>query len=92
MNTPTKESWRLNIGDKVRWSGYAIKPRRDYWLSCGSYSAKSAAKQALDDMSNIRGEITRVYKSKQGANCVEVTWFDGSRHDCLDHLVMKTLQ
>ena len=71
------------IGTIVKPSVYAIKPKRDYWLSCGRAAQKSAAKQELDAEIDKRGILEETAK-----NGCKVIWDNGSESHCLHCLVV----
>lgn len=73
----------MNVGDKVRHSGYVTMAKRDYWNQCGSEPAKGRAKDALDACIAQRGVITAVLH-----NGYEVQWDDGSVSRCLSYRVI----
>ena len=80
----------MQIGDKVRHSGYAIRPKRDYWLSLGDYSRKERAKDALDAFIAERGTITELLPadpSRGVAKGLRVQWDNGSESKCLPYMV-----
>lgn len=72
----------MKAGDTVKPSGYSIKPKQEYWLSCGRPAQKSAAKTALDEHIAKRGVIESVTQSG-----IVVKWNDGTASYCLPYLV-----
>lgn len=80
----------MQIGDKVKHSGYAIRPKRDYWLSLGDYSRKQSAKDALDRFEAERGTIIELLEadaSRGVAKGVRVQWDNGGESKCLPYMV-----
>lgn len=71
----------MKIGDRVKYTEYVLRPKRDYWLSCGREPAKSNAKQWYEDAKAVHGTITDV--SPKG---IEVTTDTGSVHQSLTYL------
>lgn len=47
----------MKVGQRVKWSEYVIRGKRDYWLRQGSYTLKSAARRYLDEAIAARGTI-----------------------------------
>ena len=76
----------FSIGQRVRWSGHVIKESRDYWLSCGSYSAKSAAKDSLERKTAERGTVISCTPGKYAPWCVTVKLESGAEHHSLPYL------
>lgn len=76
-------SANLQVGQRVKWSEYVIRGKRDYWLRQGSSTAKSAARQYLDEAMAARGIVL---ESKENGYVVK---FDGESgtHSCLSYLV-----
>lgn len=72
------------IGTQVRPSEYALRPKRDYWLSCGRCSEKSAAKAEYEAATNKRGTITA---HLEGGG-VEVKWDNGTESSCLTYMIV----
>lgn len=78
----------FKVGDVVRHSGHAIKPKRDYWLGCGREPFKSAAKTALETMLTERGTIIEVKPPSRWNNgSLVVQWNNGLQSNCLSYLV-----
>lgn len=50
----------LKPGDRVRYSAYALRSDRDYWLGLGQYAAKARAKEQLDAKAARRGTVTAI--------------------------------
>ena len=72
----------MNIGDRVRPSEYAIRPKRDYYHNQGEYARKQTAKRAVEELEQQRGTITDV-----DATSYKVTWDNGSQSHCLKYRV-----
>ena len=72
----------MQVGTRVRHSGYAIMPLRDHWNNCGDYARKSRAKDALDKALAERGTVTELLH-----NGVKVQWDSGSVSQCLTYRV-----
>ncbi len=81
----------MQIGDRVRHSGYVTQRARDYWNKCGSEPHKSRAKDALDAKIAERGTITGILAADQSRGVspgFEVTWDNGSVSRCLSYLIV----
>lgn len=82
----------MNVGQRVRYSGYVTQQKRDYWCSCGREPMKSGAKKALDDAVAARGTVTALLPgdtSRGVSPGLEVTWDDGTLSKCLSYIVME---
>ncbi len=80
----------MQVNDKVRHSGYAVRPKRDYWLSQGQYSAKQRAKEWLDRFEAERGTVVELLPAdaSRGVSAgVRVQWDNGSESKCLPYMV-----
>ncbi len=80
----------MNVGDRVRHSGYVTQKKRDYWNQQGEYTAKSRAKKWLDDCIAERGTITAILPGDPDRGVspgLEVKWDGGSVSRCLSYLV-----
>lgn len=86
MSTKTLSPAPFTVGTRVRWSGYALKSDRDYWLSCDSSSAKSAAKDHLDRKTAERGTVESCEPGKYSAWVVDVRTDSGHLHQSLPYL------
>jgi len=51
------EITKAKVGDRVKRSDYALRSKRDYWLSQGEYSRRNRAKEAYDTAVAERGTI-----------------------------------
>lgn len=79
----------MKIGDRLKYSEYVIRPKRDYWLNCGREPMRSGAKEALDKAKALRGtvvNITSAQDNRLGVASMEVKSDDGSTHRCLPYL------
>ena len=74
----------MEIGTRVRHSGYVVNRKREYWNQQGRQPAKDLARHALDVCVAERGTITAILK-----NGLEVTWDSGSVSHCLDYMVIS---
>lgn len=72
----------MKTGDVVKHSGYAIKPKRDYWLGCGRYDQKNRAKEWLDNFVAERGTVIEAQDGK-----AKVQWDNGTISHCLDYMI-----
>ncbi len=82
----------MNVGDRVRHSGYVTQKKRDYWNNCGREPMKSGAKKALDECIAERGVVTAILPgdSARGVSPgLEVTWDNGTKSKCLSYCVEK---
>lgn len=80
----------LQIGQRVKHSGHAIQPKRDYWNQCGQHAQKSAAKRALDDAIAERGTVTAILDgdpSRGVSPGLQITWDNGTVCNCLAYRV-----
>ena len=77
----------MKPGDKVKWSEYALRPLRDYWLCLGSNPAKSRAREEYDRKRERRGTVLAVGANKWSNHVADVRWDDGSVSHCLDYMV-----
>jgi hypothetical protein len=77
----------LQVGDRVRHSGYALTADRDYWQGCGTEPRKSRLKEAYLKRVAERGTVTAVLD-----NGLEVTWDGGSVSRCLSSRVQSAQQ
>lgn len=82
MKTPAP----FTVGQRVRWSGNALRPRRDSWLLAGRSSDKSHAKDELDRMAAERGTVTDCQPGKYTAWTVNVRTDSGHEHNSLPYL------
>lgn len=69
------------IGDKVKYTEYALRSKRDYWQRCGREPQKSNAKRAYETACAVRGTVTDKLPSG-----IEVTEDCGTVHRSLDYL------
>jgi hypothetical protein len=76
----------MQVNDRVKHSGYAIRPKRDYWLAQGNHSAKQRAKEWLDRFEAERGTVVELLDGKF-AKGVRVLWDNGAQSDCLPYMV-----
>lgn len=75
----------LQIGDRVKWSWYALQKDWDYYHNCGREPFKSNAKRHFEQKKDMRGTVLEV-----GKNTCKVK-FDSqeSIHDMLSYMVEK---
>lgn len=71
------------IGTQVKHSGYSVRPKRDWYLSRGRASEKSAAKDDLDRFVAMRGVLV-----EHLSNGCRVEWDNGSESRCLSHMIV----
>jgi len=74
----------LQIGDRVRHSGYALQSSRDWWLQQGEPRRKQLAKDAYDKLVAERGTVSAILH-----NGFEIKWDNGSVSRCLSCRVEK---
>lgn len=74
----------MQVGDRVRRSGYAIMPLRDHWNNCGDYTRKTRARDALDRALTDRGTVVEVL-----SHGLKVQWDDGQIVQCLNYSVER---
>lgn len=72
----------MNIGDRVRYSGYVTNRARDYWNNCGREPQKSGAKKELDRLVALRGTVMEILDPG-----LTVKWDNGSVSNCLSYIV-----
>lgn len=80
----------MQVNDRVRHSGQAIRPKRDYWLSLGDYARKERAKDSLDAYIAERGTVLELLPgdtSRGVSKGVRVQWDNGSESRCLPYMV-----
>lgn len=80
----------MNVNDRVKPSGHALRSKRDYWLSLGDYTRKQRAKEALDREASRRGTVVELLPadtSRGVAAGLRVAWDDGSESRCLPYMV-----
>ncbi len=51
---------KFEVGDRVKYSGYALERDRQYYLGLGDYSRKNAAKEFYENKLAQRGTVTDV--------------------------------
>lgn len=81
----------FKVGQRVKYSGYALRPQRDYWQGQGREPAKSRAKRAFETKRAMRGTVTEVHPPKRfklgGVGpTITVTTDDGAVHHSLPYL------
>ena len=82
----------FKIGDRVRQSGYALRPYKDSWLNEGREPSKGYKKDAYDKLLAERGTVTAILPgnpAKYISPGIEVKWDHGSISHCLDYRVEK---
>lgn len=57
-NQTTTTAAPFTVGQRVKWSEYALCHYRSYWLSAGSEPAKSNAKEEYKTRLAARGTVT----------------------------------
>lgn len=81
---------KAQVGDRVKKSDYALRSKRDYWLSQGEYTRKNRAKEAYDAAVAERGTIAEILpadSSRGVAAGLRVTWDNGMESRCLPGMV-----
>lgn len=71
----------MNVGNRIKYTEYALRSKRDYWQRCGREPQKSNAKRAYETACAVRGTITA-----ETLNGIEVTTDSGEIHHSLDYL------
>lgn len=80
----------MQIGDRVKHSEYAIRPKRDNYHAQGEYSRKQSAKRYLETYEAERGtliEFLPADSSRGVAAGLRVRWDNGSESKCLPYMV-----
>lgn len=72
----------MKIGDKVKHSEYALRPKRDYWQSLGHEPAKSRAKSTYLAYESEVGIVIEVSKTS-----VTVVWNDRYTSSCVSWMI-----
>lgn len=75
------------IGTRVKSSGDALRPTRDWWLGCGRASSKSAAKAELDRKTARRGTLIAIEQGKYALG-FRVAWDDGGESCGLSYMIV----
>lgn len=81
----------MNIGDRVRHSGYVLQGLRDHWNRCGDYTRKTRAKAHLDAKTAERGTLVAFLPADPARGVspgLEIHWDNGSVSKCLSYLVV----
>lgn len=81
MNTELK----FKAGDRIRYSQLRLKPARDWWLSRGRWSEKSAAKDELDKLTAERGTVLESFVNRFGARVVKYRMDSGAEGEGMDY-------
>ena len=84
------EITKAKVGDRVKRSDYALRSKRDYWLSQGEYSRRNRAKEAYDTAVAERGTIAEILpadSSRGVAAGLRITWDNGMESRCLPGMV-----
>lgn len=81
---------QIKVGNKVKQSDYALRSKRDDWLSQGDYTRKNAAKTAYDRAAAERGVVVEILPtdfSRGVAAGLRVQWESGVESRCLPGMV-----
>ena len=77
----------MKPGDTVKRSEHAIRPKRDYWLSCGREPMRSVAQGALDTAKADRGVIIEgPTVNAYGAEVIVVRLTSGAVESAMSYL------
>lgn len=77
----------MRIGQRVKYSMYALQSKWDYWQQCGREPYKSNAKRAYEAAQAIRGTVTAITSSRYAPVVLEVIEDDnGAVHQSLPYL------
>lgn len=79
----------LVAGDKVKYSEYALRSSRDYWLSQGREPDKSRAKGWYEAKRAERGTIIAIHDTQWAKGSPEIQWENGTTSKCLSYMVDK---
>ena len=78
----------IKEGSAVKKSWSALRPMRDYWLSCGRAPQKTHAKDALELAGKLRGRVVAIVKNNY-STFARVEWDDGTQSDCLLYMIER---
>ena len=75
----------MAVGDRVKPSGYAVRPRWDWYLGLGDYTRKNEARRAYDAELAKRGTVVEALPN----GGLAVRWDNGPTSRCLAYRVER---